>query len=65
MKCVWCGGTGLCEVCEGDGAIPENGIPQHDAFIECPECEGSGVCPLCEGSGLDEDDDDLDYGDDH
>lgn len=38
-KCSFCGGTGICLTCNGDGE-DGSGLPGT-----CMECDGSGRCP--------------------
>lgn len=47
-ECVFCGGSGKCEECNGTGINP------HVSSVEgaCPHCSGSGKCPECSGSAL-------------
>ena len=39
-----------CERCNGDGCIEKNipgneGVPEFDCLIVCPECDGTGIIP--------------------
>ncbi len=40
--CDDCHGTGICDVCGGNGIVYD---------VQCWECEGSGECTTCHGSG--------------
>ena len=41
--CDKCGGSGLCQRCDGDSVIECNMGHNHD----CPDCDGTGDCPEC------------------
>jgi len=53
MRCLECGGTGLCRACRGTGLSGEDGSPAEtrSAREHCSACDGSGVCPACHGMG--------------
>lgn len=45
--CDWCGGSGECESCEGEGTHYCEHSGCHDEH-DCGNCDGTGKCPDCE-----------------
>ncbi len=48
--CFWCGFSGKCSTCEGDG---EYEVLEGSIWgSRCRTCKGSGVCVACDGDGI-------------
>ena len=47
INCPACDGTGVCNMCYGDGKNPLDSNHQ----LPCTCCRGGGVCPRCHGRG--------------
>lgn len=47
--CDLCGGSGVCEPCDGNGYTPSPD-PSDDS-PDCRVCFGSGICVECSGAG--------------
>lgn len=45
--CWHCGGSGKCEVCEGEGYYEE----ERGRNVKCYRCDGTGKCYYCDGKG--------------
>lgn len=57
-KCVECGGSGVCPLCDGTGRITINPHPSKPYKIndgsgtsKCYLCNGTGKCSDCNGTG--------------
>lgn len=44
VRCSYCGGTGECIRCDGDGLWLGN-------YETCTKCDGDGICHYCDGKG--------------
>lgn len=57
--CTFCGGSGRCANCEGDGTrFVRRGWPRRPKPVPCRVCDGAGTCQLCHGTGRLEERDD-------
>lgn len=45
-KCGPCKGTGVCDICYGQGS------GEHTRGAICSHCKGNGVCGYCGGTGM-------------
>jgi len=51
-ECGACGGTGMCQECDGEGTVWSGLLGDlRIAKERCPECSGSGKCNICSGTG--------------
>lgn len=47
--CTYCGGSGVCHVCNGIGYTTWGG---YDNRIDCTACDVPGDCYYCQGTGI-------------
>lgn len=48
-SCNPCGGTGVCDMCNGKGQHSHTGSGKVET---CKHCRGTGKCGYCHGSGM-------------